>query len=76
MTALMGTYENGQIKLERDYPSDKPLKVIVTFLDAIEPASKKRLTFDDFSFVKSRKALEGYKGSFSDALVEERRSEL
>ncbi len=76
MTALAGTYQNGEIKLDRQYGSDGPVKVIVTFLDEPVVASKKRLTFDDFSFAKSRKALEGYNGSFSDALIEERRSEL
>ena len=38
--------------------------------------SPKRLSFSDFSFSKSRKALEAYKGSFSDSVIEERRSEL
>ena len=38
--------------------------------------AQKRLAFSDFSFAKSRKALEDYKGSFSDSVVEERRAEL
>lgn len=76
MVAVVGTYQNGQVKLDREYLSEKPIKVIVTFLEEVEPASKKRLTFDDFSFAKSRKVLEGYTGSFTDALIEERRDEL
>jgi len=39
-------------------------------------ANKTRLSFSDFSFSKSRKALEDYKGSFSDTVIEERRAEL
>ena len=38
--------------------------------------TENRLLFSDFSFSKSRKALEDYKGSFSDAVIEERRAEL
>ena len=75
MTALAGTYQNGVVKLEGEYHSEKPVIVIVTFLEE-EPVTKKRLTFDDFSFAKSRKALEGYTGSFTDELIEERRQDL
>lgn len=32
MIAVAGIYQNGQIKLEQEIPSQKPLKVIVTFL--------------------------------------------
>lgn len=39
-------------------------------------ASRKRLSFSDFSFSKSRKVLEDYRGSLSDAVIEERRSAL
>ena len=78
MTTLAGTYQNGRINLEKDYYSSKPVKVIVTFMEEVEEQrpTEKRLTLGDFSFMKSRKALEHYKGSFSDAVVEERRSEL
>lgn len=76
MIALMGTYQDGQIKLEREYMSEKPVKVIVTFLEESESVSEKRLTFDDFSFAKSREALKDYSGSLSDAVIEERRAGL
>ena len=38
--------------------------------------NKNRLSFSDFSFSESRKALENYKGSLSDTVIEERRTEL
>ena len=78
MFALTGTYQNGQIHLDKEYLSKEPVKVIVTFLeDTVEQKqSEKRLTLADFSFMKSRKALERYKGSLGDAVIEERRSEL
>jgi hypothetical protein len=44
--------------------------------DDIAVPSKKRLTLSDFSFAESQKALEHYKGSFSDAVIEERLSAL
>ena len=78
MLAVAGTYQNGHIHLEKEFLSKKPVKVIVTFLEDIEDQEQpeKRLTLEDFSFLKSQKALEHYKGSFSDAVIEERRSEL
>ena len=76
MVAVAGTYQNGYVKLDKEYPSDKPVKVIVTFLEDIQIPSAKGLSLSDFSFSKSQKNLENYKGSFSDAVIEERRLEL
>ncbi len=76
MVEVMGIYQNGCIKLDREYLSEKPVKVIVTFLEDVEVPSEKGLSFDDFSFSKSRKALENYIGSFADTLIEERRKDI
>lgn len=76
MIAIAGTYQDGIVKLDTEFPSQKLVKVIVTFLEETETSSEKRLTLDDFSFAKSREALKDYKGSFSDAVIEERRNEL
>lgn len=76
MIAVTGTYQNGYVKLDQDYLSEKPVKVIITFLDDVEVSSGKGLTLNDFSFSKSRKALENYTGSFSDTLIEERKNDL
>lgn len=73
MVAVVGTYQNGYIKLDKDYSSDTPVKVIVTFLEEVEPHSEKGIILSDFSFSKSQKVLENYKGSFSDAVIEERK---
>ena len=73
MVAVVGTYQNGYIKLDKDYPSKNPVKVIVTFLEDLPPHPEKRLSLADFSFSKSQKNLENFKGSFSDAVIEERR---
>lgn len=75
MLAVVGTYQNGNVKLDKEYPSDKPVKVIVTFLEDVEASSGKRLSLSDFSFSKSREALAGYNGSFTDSLEEERRAD-
>jgi hypothetical protein len=61
MVAVLGTYQNGYVKLDREYPSDSPLKVILTFLEDVETSSKKTMAFS---------------GSLSDAVVEERRADL
>lgn len=76
MIAVTGTYQNGFVKLDKDYLSSNPVKVIVTFLEEVEAKSEKGFLFSDFSFSKSRENLKDYKGSFSDAVIEERRAEL
>jgi hypothetical protein len=75
MVAVVGTYQNGYVKLDKDYPSNSPVKVIVTFLEDIQTESEKGLSLSDFSFSKSQKNLEKYKGSLSDTVIEERRIE-
>ena len=76
MVAVVGTYQNGYVKLDKDYSSNNPVKVIVTFLEDIQISSEKGLLLSDFSFAKSQKNLENFKGSFSDTVIEERRLDL
>ncbi len=76
MVALVGTYQNGYVKLDKDYLSNNPVKVIITFLEDVQTNSENGLSLSDFSFAKSQKNLKDYKGSFSDSVIEERRLEL
>lgn len=76
MITVVGTYQNGYVKLAKEYSTNNPVKVIVTFLEDIQSQSEKGLSLSDFSFSKSQKNLENYKGSFSEAVIEERRAEL
>lgn len=76
MVAVVGTYQNGYVKLDKEYSSDNPVKVIVTFLEDVQDVSDKRLSLSDFSFFQSQKNLKNYQGSLSDAVIEERRTEL
>ena len=72
MLTVVGTYQNGYVKLDKDYYSNDPVKVIVTFLDEIPKQNEKGLSLTDFSFSQSQKNLENFKGSFSDTVVDER----
>jgi hypothetical protein len=76
MVAIVGTYLNGYVKLDKEYSTKNPVKVIVTFLEEVETPTEKGFSLSDFSFSKSQKNLENSKGSFSDSIIEERRSEL
>ncbi|MCW3107066.1 MAG: hypothetical protein JWQ09_1572 [Segetibacter sp.] len=76
MVAVVGTYQNGYVKLDKEYTSNNPVKVIVTFLEDVQTHSEEGLSLSDFSFSKSQKNLENYTGSLSDAVIEERRIEL
>lgn len=76
MVAIVGTYQNGYVKLDKEYLSDNPVKVIVTFLEDVQTQSGEGLSLSDFSFSESQKNLENYKGSLSDAVIEERRTDL
>ena len=70
MGALVGTYQNGYVKLDKDYFSNNSVKVILTFLDEINNQTEKELSLSDFSFSQSQKNLENFKGSFSDSVIE------
>lgn len=76
MVTVLGTFKDGYVKLDKEYSSDTPVKVIITFLEEVKSSSVKNLSLSDFSFAKSQKNLENYKGSLSETIVEERRSEL
>jgi hypothetical protein len=52
------------------------VKVIVTFIEDVQSKSETGIALSDFSFSKSKKNLENFKGSFSDTVIEERRAEL
>jgi hypothetical protein len=73
MVQLSGTYENGQVTLDKPIAVDKPVKVLVTFMDE-DIQEEKRLTFDDFSFAKGREILKNLKSSLVDEIIEERRN--
>lgn len=75
MVAVVGSYQNGVVKLDKEYISDNPIKVIVTFLEDVENQSNDGLSVSDFSFLESQKNLEHYSGSLSEAVIEERRKE-
>ncbi len=76
MLAVSGTYLNGFVKLDKDYISDNPVKVIVTFLEEVEPKNETHIALSDFSFAKSQSNLQHYKGSFADEVIQERRESL
>ena len=73
MIALTGTYYDGRLELDEPVVTDKPIKVIVTFLEeAKDPKPDKKDIRERFSFDKARELLKDYKGSLSDAVIEER----
>jgi len=76
MIAVRGTYQNGVVRLEKDYPSDNPVKVIVTFLEDVQTIPEKEVELSEFSFSKSQKNLENFTGSLSSVVIEDRRMEL
>lgn len=76
MLALIGTFQNGYIKFDKEYSSSNPIKVIVTFLDENSLNVEKQISLNDFSFSKSQNNLIDFKGSFSDAVESDRRKEL
>ena len=76
MVAVVGTYQNGYVKLDKEYSTTNPVKVIVTFLEDVQSQADKGYSLADFSFSKSQKNLENYKGSFSEEIIEERRAEI
>ncbi len=72
LLAIKGTYQNGLVILDEQIATQKPVAVIVTFLEeqAVESTIK---LFSSFNFKKSQLLSSNLKGSLTDALVEERR---
>ncbi len=75
MITVLGTFENGLVKLDKDFSSKNPVKVLITFLDEVQSISKEGFKLSDFSFSQSQKNLSALKSSLSDAVIEERQSE-
>ena len=78
MIVLKGTYENGDILLERQIEVDGPRKVIVTFLEEDLPEStpNTKLDITKFSFHEARKITKKLKTSLSEGVISERRSKV
>ncbi len=74
LLTVEGTYQNGQIRLNDDVPFTDERKVIITFLDDDVATDRAHLTIDSFSFRQMREAFRNYKGSFSDEVINERRT--
>ncbi|MBI2472761.1 MAG: hypothetical protein HYV59_16215 [Planctomycetes bacterium] len=74
MLSVKGTYKDGKVIIREEIKTDKPVNVIVTFLEEVKAPAVRRLDINKFSFKPARKLLEGYKGSLSDAIIEECRS--
>ncbi len=77
MLAIKGVYDNGRISFKEKVKTSRPVNVVITFLEEdVEISDSKQIDLKKFSFEKSRELLKNYKGSLSDAVIEERRSEL
>jgi hypothetical protein len=76
MVSLLGVYQNGYLKLDKDYPTSAPVKVIVTFLEEVQSDATQGMALADFSFAKGKENLKTFEGSFSETVVAERRAEL
>ncbi len=75
MVSLVGIYQNGRLKLDKEYLTAAPVRVIVTFLEEVRSESESRMSLADFSFAKSKENLTSFTGSFSEAVAAERREE-
>lgn len=74
MLAVKGIYKDGMVIFREKIKTEKPVNVIVTFLEEVKVPVEEKLDMSKFSFKKARKLLETYKGSLSEAIIEERRS--
>jgi len=91
MLALNGIYQNGTVILDKPLNLNKTMKVIVTFIDddfleyekmlltylvKKEEPKKKGIDLKKFSFLQSIESTKDFSCSFSEAIIEERRTEL
>ena len=76
MLAVKAIYENGAVILPYPVKTNRRVAVIVTFLEEIDEKAGNKLDMKSFSFSKSREILKNYTGSLTDAIIEERQSEI
>lgn len=76
MLTVKGIYDHGRIKMIQDVKFDKTINVLITFLEDFEIQNVIQKREKSFSFKKSKKLLKNYKGSLSQAVLDERRSQL
>lgn len=76
MLTVKGSYKKGEVKLLSNVEFDTQMDVLITFLDDVEIIKKEKPIKKKFSFKKSRELLSNYKGSLSESIIEERRSQL
>lgn len=76
MLAVKGVYKDGKVDFKGDVPVYTQTPVIITFLEEIAQGKPTTSNLNAFSFKKSRALSKRYKGSLSDAVIEERRSYL
>ena len=73
MLSVKGIYKDGKVIIADTIKTERPVDVIVTFLEEVEVPVRK-VDIRRFSFNKARELLADYKGSLSEAIIEERRS--
>ena len=73
MLSLKGTYKDGRVIIREEIKTQKPVNVIITFLEDVKMPVEEKLDLNKFSFKKAKKLLENYKESLSDAIIDERR---
>jgi hypothetical protein len=74
MLSVKGTYKDGKISIKEKIKTNKPMDVVVTFLEEVHTPAVKKLDLNKFSFKKAKALLAGYEGSLSDVIIKERRS--
>lgn len=75
MWSVKGVYEDGRVRLDKEISASGEVPVIVTFLESKKGKREDspKLNLNKFSFHKARKILKKYRGSLSEAVIEERR---
>ncbi|MBI5194350.1 MAG: hypothetical protein HZA08_13045 [Nitrospirae bacterium] len=74
MLSVKGIFKDGKVIIQEEVKTENEVNVIVTFLEDVKANVVRKLDIEKFSFKKSREMLSDYKGSLSDAIIEERRS--
>jgi len=76
MLTIKGVYDQGRIKLNQDVKFKKVINVLITFLEDADIQDQIPSRKNNFSFKKSKELLKNYKGSLSQAVLEERRIDV
>ena len=76
MLSVKGIFKDGKVIIDEEIKVEKPIQVIVTFLEELETPILEKIDLTQFSFEKAKNLLKNSKESLSEVIIDERRNAI